>query len=1335
MNQQTIVYECSRDLAEKKISNSEWINTWNDGIKLEKGDSVRLLGSFVNEDGDSQDIQILEGASFTIEHKPYINADTVIFEDSSGSAHTHTNQYQMKIGDIASPAYATDSFGIEPPYWAYNYFPLTDATRPSPQDMFRMQVTDRFCDYYGGVSWKHMYDNNPSPGDSGVPGNKGYDYAFNDFAKKLGCYIDTSTEFPKPPKTLDTTTLDDGVRPGLLGHFNTLNLDHQYQIAHMCKLVLFPVYRGVYYEFAGGVFNLKKFNNADYLSVGDYISTYYISNYPVMGSATTSMDAGNSFGNVNWEGGPRSVVGKILAVNKIYLDVFCNLDGQTRSMEFQQVYVYDFVNPGSYKNENTNKTRPRHGSSFLDNGYQPNRNDNRNAGVSWNKQSVNSFPHEVSYMDDNFDIQIVTDEIMNTPECGLDPLSGSKENMRYEVNTSLSFLWSCRPTDTRPLAPNAGANDTGNKSQISSFVKIVDVLTGPTVLGTLYEDFILGATEIKIVWDEALVDEIPLHSNIIFGTGNRDIKEVWYYKTQGYIRIVLTAGIGETGTIGDILNWNTNTGGIYWYPRQYEILVENYSSGTDADRKWSYQKVNSANYNYWGAVVRMNPTSDNVEPYTPGGATTHRLHIPFAQQTIGSAYKVKHFKAGDSLVLDAGTYGFITNGAHNYSGQPAGNPNVVGQTRLRQNWGVSTGRGTSGNSLNDTAPHKPVPYNLTDVDGWGHHYTGKSNMINPQGGNSYNDSVISIHFQQPLTGSSQYNQANYNTPNTLADRLWVEDLLYIKNFKTEIKPKPGYYNFNQVANDINDQLHFNYQDYQRKVGGNTTVGLRERQPGVSPNVINGNFVHSYLPDITFGFIPLTQELYEQNTTQFNERDILTWRTNNIDSLFESYSDRENNDVVTFVNNIDSSIDFYLIPATHNTAGSAGIPDDKTTQLFRFNGAKLTAYTNTNSMDHQAPSLINTMRSFDILNTVTDLDGKPNNLEKHVVGVTYQTRTAFNNFLCGGCVKSFVGAVNPTFKIDTNLNRMCFEYLYTPYRPATDDTGTALTLVSGQAVPSAIIDAFGSGGVTDSLSGIYIRDLVASQIDNVYQPADFLFDGTYNLTANYVITSIDLWNTLGFTKTQLDLFRDNSETLPFVFWDRAFVMNNILFNEADLDTGVNATNPFYSYCSLVAPPLQFAVEVESDQVIADDVPLTLTTPFYLIGSDFPAKEYYGGHGTKLPVVGICSRQFSSFGYVFDLSESSVTYTIEENLTITSIHTKIYNNDLSIPLNLGDKSSVIYVITKANYYKQLNEQEIEQAAELAEEATIQPEYLPTEFYYPNPINYEAPLFYDDETDEEL
>ena len=79
MTEQTFIYECSRDLATKKISNSEWINTWNDGVKLQKGDTVRLLGSFINEDGDAEDIQILEGASFTIEHKPYINADTVIF--------------------------------------------------------------------------------------------------------------------------------------------------------------------------------------------------------------------------------------------------------------------------------------------------------------------------------------------------------------------------------------------------------------------------------------------------------------------------------------------------------------------------------------------------------------------------------------------------------------------------------------------------------------------------------------------------------------------------------------------------------------------------------------------------------------------------------------------------------------------------------------------------------------------------------------------------------------------------------------------------------------------------------------------------------------------------------------------------------------------------------------------------------------------------------------------------------------------------------------------------------------------------------------------------------
>ena len=190
----------------------------------------------------------------------------------------------------------------------------------------------------------------------------------------------------------------------------------------------------------------------------------------------------------------------------------------------------------------------------------------------------------------------------------------------------------------------------------------------------------------------------------------------------------------------------------------------------------------------------------------------------------------------------------------------------------------------------------------------------------------------------------------------------------------------------------------------------------------------------------------------------------------------------------------------------------------------------------------------------------------------------------------------------------------------------------------------------------------------------------------------------------------------------------------MYNYSDLDISVNASNPFYSYCSLWLPPLQYSVEVESNEVAANNQPLTINTPFYLIGSDFPSKHYYGSKGTKLPVMGICSRQFTSFGYAFDLSESAVTYTINEDTKLTSIHTKILNNDYTNPLNLDTQSAVIYIVTRPNYYKQMNPEEVQESLEAAEQA-IQPiEYTPQMFYYEGQVNYEAPLFYDDETDEE-
>lgn len=1353
-SEQQIIYECSRKTADKQISNSEWINIFRDGIHVNRGDTVRLLGSFISEDGDSSDIQILENQSFTMEYTPYINVDTVRFEDSVSGTKSHPAQYQMRFGDIGSPAYSTDAFGIEPPYYALNGDPATQNYNHNFVDQLREPISDSFCDWYSTTGWQWMVDQDGTGADTVIPGSKGYDYAVNDFALKIGAYFNTSSETPKTPITITTNDSKAKTYPvpnptdKTLSDFTLKNLSHQYQIAHMCKLIYFPVFQGVYGDDGyGNQTIIHEFDDNDYLQVGDYISTYFISSsakHNLDERTSTYTYSNGGFGEVQWDAGPRSVVGKILATKKAFVQVPDPLTGLTTSMELQGVYVYECVNPGSYKNKNDEPRFPRHGSSEFENGYNKNRNDNRNSGVSYGAypeggagpSSTVNYPWNLSQNAKNYEVQEVGSEVYGQTDCPLNENQNVNESMNQETNTSLSFFWSCRGTDMRPLAPDHPSLTDGTQTHAASWIR-PEVTLGTALPITVSGSFAIGSTIIDIYNPP---NKIRTESEIVFSAGNAKIKEIFNF--PGYTRLVTYAGVTEGKNVGEGITYLPNTKGIYWYPRQYNVVITEFDS--NPRRRWKYTRTLLADYTNWGAICKTNPENDNVESYTPTGSYRHRLYIPFTQQTEASFYKVRNFGSGDSLIINQTTKvrGVTINGAENYAGQPNDNPNTVGDVRLRQNFGICAGRGRGiitngkhGDSINTDPASKPVPYLLTDAVGWGHEFgftfPDIGTFCNQDQGNAYNDSVCSIHFQQPLTGGHRFKQASTDTE--INNKLWQEDLIYVKRYKTEFKPKPGYYNYQQVAEDLNIQLHYNHEDYQRNVGNNTTVGLRQRAKGVSPNVINGNFVHTYLPDLTYGFIPLTEELYNQDITKWNINGINNFRTKYLNEKLETnpYTNDVKGDSIN-----DDSIQLYFIPFGHDNAGTE-IAEDESLQLFKLNGAKLIPISNTNSMDHQDPQAMLTNRSVDILNTMTIGDGS-GEMRRFIAGVNYQTRTAFNNFMYGGSAKCFVGAVNPSFEIDPDISRMIFKFLYTPYRPATDDSGTALSLVSGQAVPSAIIDSFGNGGVTDSLSGIQIRNLATTQINKAYYPIDFL--GFTNTTQypifdfEYVSKSTKLWNTLGFNNTQLEEYQNNSGTLPFTFWNRDFIINDSLYNIAALDISVNATNPFYSYCSLWLPPLQYSVETDSNEIVGAKQPLTQNSPFYLIGSDFPGKHYYGNKGTKLPVMGVCSRQFTSFGFAFDLSESAIQWTIEEDTMLTSIHTKIYNNDMTVPLNLDDNSSIIYAITRNQYYKEPSQEDLQNVEQLMLENTEpQIEYNPKMFYYPNQLTYDAP-FYGEDSDYE-
>ncbi len=123
------------------------------------------------------------------------------------------------------------------------------------------------------------------------------------------------------------------------------------------------------------------------------------------------------------------------------------------------------------------------------------------------------------------------------------------------------------------------------------------------------------------------------------------------------------------------------------------------------------------------------------------------------------------------------------------------------------------------------------------------------------------------------------------------------------------------------------------------------------------------------------------------------------------------------------------------------------------------------------------------------------------------------------------------------------------------------------------------------------------------------------------------------------------------------------------NIAEVNPSSNGANPAKSQCLTMVPNRQFLIQTISDELKASN-PASLTTyPFYLIGSSIPSGFYHGSDtGTELPVVGLCSRNFSAGSFVFDLSQSSVEWTISEKITLTSIKTKILKNDFSDATNL-------------------------------------------------------------------
>ena len=312
---------------------------------------------------------------------------------------------------------------------------------------------------------------------------------------------------------------------------------------------------------------------------------------------------------------------------------------------------------------------------------------------------------------------------------------------------------------------------------------------------------------------------------------------------------------------------------------------------------------------------------------------------------------------------------------------------------------------------------------------------------------------------------------------------------------------------------------------------------------------------------------------------------------------------------------------------------------------------------------------------------------------------------WGGFSTGGLTRFFSGANDLTFLFDNDEERFSFSQTYTPFRPAGfESSKDKAEFTVDDALPSVLINTLYDGYNLYAISQIYILSLAAPPVSKTTSNIDKR-QGDMPLLKNpskQQAGAIDLWTSLGFTNLPTYTERDEVYTINQKRWiDDIYFQENLnestgakpIYNIADINPSANAANPAKSQCLITFPNRQFLIQTISDEVKAEN-PASLTTyPFYLIGSSIPSGFYHGSTtGTELPVVGLCSRNFSAGSFVFDLSQSSVEWTIGEKITLNSIRTKILKNDFTPATNLFGNSSVVYAVTKNNFYKGLPDQDL-------------------------------------------
>lgn len=564
---------------------------------------------------------------------------------------------------------------------------------------------------------------------------------------------------------------------------------------------------------------------------------------------------------------------------------------------------------------------------------------------------------------------------------------------------------------------------------------------------------------------------------------------------------------------------------------------------------------------------------------------------------------------------------------------------------------------------------------------------------------------------------------------------WAADHLMLKEYNMKIEIDKGFYTNEHIAAEINKTIHRSNVDYAAENGTYnatknvyevpTTVGIREASRASENSLVNANFIQSYIPDLSYGFLPVTTEnaakLGQTASTKelnINTIDSYDANTQTWTYYYDWQSDLpigENVKTMT-ATPCGTHCKFYSVPYLDKTSHAAG--QQIQLHLFKLKGGALSFL----DYDNETGTVANWQNKF---SRTQRIEALATTLGSNTPCFFWQSRYNRNLMANGGAARIFAGANNATFQYNEVEQRLQFTNLYTPYRPHDSSNPNKDDFDIGDAIPAAIINARKSGATIGSICGLYITNLNADAITTTNYGTDYFNNILYDTdTTNVVQTrGLTFLGQLGFSPEQITSYSNSLDLVstPFTFVNRTQFFGNTLTTRPKIDTAINASNPMVSNCTEVAPIRQFYAEVESETISAANPSTRGTNPFYLIGSDFPGSQFYGSvEGQHLPVIGICSRNFSAFNFVFDLGGSSITFTIDQKISIKSIKTEIYTARLGTPNNLDDYSSVIYLVTKAKYVNQITQPElVKQVADILE--ANQNQKIVGAFYNPSQASY--------------